>query len=152
MVSSMHSSDFREKFKMASKWPIFINATKNNETPTWLEFLASVTDEASIKTGLTSPLYSSCDICNAKYSKIIKMETFDEDIGRILSMKGFAWLSSSHLNSYSKPNFKLNVTELLQDVPTTIIRKIYERYEVDFIQCGYEETLKELDNLIRYHV
>ena len=34
---------------MASKWPIFINAMKNNETPTWLEFLAAVTDEASIK-------------------------------------------------------------------------------------------------------
>jgi len=66
-------------------------------------------------------------------------------------MKGFSWLSPTHLNSYRKPNFKFNATEVLREVPSTIIRNIYKQYEVDFILCGYEETLKELDNLIRYH-
>ena len=43
---------------------------------------------------------------------------------------------------------KLNLTEVFKDVKSNVIGGLIQKYEMDFKLCEYEETLKELRNLL----
>ena len=110
------------------------------------------------KLSLTRPLYLTCDILNARYTKLVKMETFDHDIryyiwpthrlsvtslSKILSFRGYGWVPISNLNSHRHQS-PLNVTNIFKDVPKSLLSSIIEKFTIDFEVCGYQETLKEM--------
>merc|ERR1719341_3090122 len=87
--------------RLATKWPSFHHSLLvNRSIPSWQDFLEVVVS-SSIKTGLTVPISTSCDLSNGKYHKIIMMESFNKDVKDILSSRGLSWLPGSHLNSHS---------------------------------------------------
>ena len=65
---------------------------------------------------------------------VVKMETFDQDLHKILSSKGFEWLPVSHLNSHNKDHNKkgINVkkpTQKLTSTPTIDTAQIEEMFD-----------------------
>merc|ERR1719483_1526722 len=67
----------------------------------WREFLQKVAmSQQESYLGLLEPNYSHCDPCYVKYDAVIKMENFDADSQKILSIAGIQWLKSSHENSH----------------------------------------------------
>ena len=86
-----------KQFRLATKWSFFHQSLLvNRSIPSWQDFLDVVVSSIRVlkriknskkvllKTfqtgGLTIPINTSCDLSNAKYHKIIKMETFNRDV------------------------------------------------------------------------
>ena len=73
---------------------------------------------------LTNPVSDTCDVCRTNYDRIVKFESFDEDVRDILRARGLGWLPLSHLNSHghNKEVKADNVTSLFRDVPPALTR------------------------------
>jgi len=135
--------------RLATKWSFFHQSLLvNRSIPSWQDFLDVVV--SSIRTGgLTIPINTSCDLSNAKYHKIIKMETFNRDVKAILSSRGLSWLPGSHMNSHStNDKEELVMKKVFNGVNKQILRKLIDLYRMDFEFCGYHESLQELQSLL----
>ena len=95
-------------------------------------------------------MFEKCGPCNLHFNAIVKMETFDSDVRSILETAGLGWVAPSHQNDRgSHVTKQADIGQIFRNSSRTVIRRIMERYYMDFKICGYEETLQQLELLTR---
>ena len=66
----------------------------------------------------------------------------------ILETAGLGWVAPSHQNDRgSHVTRQTDIRQIFNNISSTVIRGIIERYYMDFKICGYEETLQQLESL-----
>ena len=85
---------------------------------------------------------SSCQVCDAQYDYVIKMETFESDIDYLKQKLNL----SSYLQTvvFPKEKYKANddtTKKTFEDIPKKHALKLYEKYQKDFDMFGYEKPV-----------
>ena len=123
-----------------------------NHPPTWLRYLERRAN-GSLESGLTRPLWKTCDPCHNHWDAVIKMETFTRDSKAILRASG-SKLEVTHENGHgthgAKGVSKKQVWDLFRKSRKDVVRKFVDMYRLDFLICGYDDTLEELRKVIEY--
>ena len=148
---------FKRKFhKICTKYEDKFSLSLKSEDQgcSFVAFLRFVTDKDE-KTGQMvnidkhwTPISWQCSACLIEYDAITKIETIDEDFAYLLDKLNFEKIgefkkaySSTHMNytnTASTNAYLQNLLLLYEDVPTSLIRKIYDIYMWDFQIFGYE--------------
>ena len=68
----------------------------------------------------------------------------------ILETAGLGWVAPSHQNDRgSHVTRQTDIKQIFNNISSTVIRRIMERYYMDFKICGYEDALHQLELLTR---
>ena len=63
----------------------------------------------------------------------------------ILETAGLGWVAPSHQNDRgSHVTRQTDIRQIFNNISSSVIRRIMERYYMDFKICGYEQSLQQL--------
>ena len=121
-----------------------------NRPPSWSRFL-ELRAAGVLDPGLFNPMRWTCNPCHNHWDAIIKMETFNRDSKIILRASG-ANVSLGHANRHGSGKQEVTrrqVWQLFGNLSRSLVVGVREDYGRDFRICGYGDTLKELDKVIK---
>ena len=85
---------------------------------------------------------TSCQVCDAQYDYIIKMETFQSDIDYLKQKLNL----SAYLQKvvFPKEKYKANddtTKKIFETIPKSLALELYKKYQKDFEMFGYEKPV-----------
>ena len=88
------------------------------------------------------PVYRFCNPCQVNLTHIIKFETFDRDTRKILEKANLMQYlpdSGKIAENVSKGNNNSSslVDKYLNELPSYLLKELYDMYEIDFDLFGY---------------
>ena len=155
------------------KYPGRSDFFTNRTWPQFLELVAASRDPNYL--GLLLPLPLRCAPCTFQYDAILNMDTFEQDVRHLMEAAGATWVQVARiivlhilykkyflppLNIFQVPHFNShgNTRLLGEDRPrlegmfgevgAASLARLLDKYEADFLMCGYNTTLAILRDIL----
>ncbi|XP_076818978.1 carbohydrate sulfotransferase 10-like [Clavelina lepadiformis] len=110
-------------------------------------FIADHGDNSSCLDPHFKPIATTCDPCVVPFNFVIKLETFEEDAAWILKniLKTSARVLRLHnSSSWKRESPKDTIKKYFSQLPTNLIKRLYDVYEQDFLLFDYTFDLNNL--------
>ncbi|XP_077866198.1 carbohydrate sulfotransferase 11-like [Saccoglossus kowalevskii] len=126
------------------KSPIIKN-TESEYNVTFEEFamyVAGTRDDPLSMNRHWIPQYLNCDVCSKKFDVIGKLETFTEDsihiLERVHAKTNLNFTPTTSLSTNVQSSGDEYILEYFKHLNSTLVKQLYELYEMDFKLFGYK--------------
>ena len=85
---------------------------------------------------------SSCQVCDAQYDYVIKMETFESDINYLKQKLNLPAYHQKAL--FPRKKYKVNddaTKKIFKTIPKKLALELFKKYQKDFEMFGYEKPV-----------